>query len=103
MGQYKYCFIIIVICLCYCWQVNPGQEDVDEDIDVDGEEEEEGFEEYTWCGQTRVRATSMLDSRFSGRFLIINYRGIGHVWQLLKTYISIRFSFVTSNRKLLIT
>ncbi|XP_071799644.1 E3 ubiquitin-protein ligase RNF220-like isoform X2 [Asterias amurensis] len=46
-------------------KVNPGQEDVDEDIDVDGEEEEEGFEEYTWCGQTRVRATSMLDSRFS--------------------------------------
>ncbi|XP_038048613.1 E3 ubiquitin-protein ligase RNF220-like [Patiria miniata] len=43
-------------------KATPSQADVDEDVNVDGEDEE--FEEYTWCGQTRIRATSMLDSRF---------------------------------------
>ncbi|XP_022087777.1 E3 ubiquitin-protein ligase RNF220-like isoform X2 [Acanthaster planci] len=43
-------------------KVNPSQEDVEEEVNVDGEDDD--FEEYTWCGQTRVRATSMLDSRF---------------------------------------
>ncbi|GFS18893.1 E3 ubiquitin-protein ligase RNF220, partial [Elysia marginata] len=35
--------------------------DEEEPVDVEGE-----FEEYEWAGQTRVRATSMLEGGFSG-------------------------------------
>lgn len=38
----------------HCWQVAE-----DEDVDVEGEEC--SYEEYTWAGQTRIRATTMLD------------------------------------------
>ena len=36
---------------------------MDEDIDVEGEED---YEEYTWAGQTRIRATSMLHGGVAG-------------------------------------
>ena len=36
----------------------------DEAVDVEGDTEE--YEEYTWAGQTRIRAASLLDGGFSG-------------------------------------
>ena len=33
-------------------------------MDIEGEEEQ--YEEYTWAGQTRIRAASLLDGGFSG-------------------------------------
>lgn len=37
----------------------------DEPVDVEGDGEQ--FEEYTWAGQTRVRATTMLQGGFSSK------------------------------------
>lgn len=37
-----------------------------EDEDVDIEDQNESFDEYTWCGQTRIRVTSMLETGFKG-------------------------------------
>ena len=33
-------------------------------MDIEGEEEQ--YEEYTWAGQTRIWAASLLDGGFSG-------------------------------------
>ena len=45
---------------CYPQQRTGVEEE--EPVDVEGE-----FEEYEWAGQTRVRATSMLEGGFSGK------------------------------------
>ena len=53
---------------CYPQQRTGVEEE--EPVDVEGE-----FEEYEWAGQTRVRATSMLEGGFSGKahlFFCIN-------------------------------
>ena len=39
---------------------------MEEDQDVEGENGTR-FEEYEWCGQKRVRATSLLEGGFRGR------------------------------------
>ncbi|KAK3759373.1 hypothetical protein RRG08_023491 [Elysia crispata] len=44
--------------------------DEEEPVDVEGE-----FEEYEWAGQTRVRATSMLEGGFSGSGFQISKKG----------------------------
>lgn len=40
-----------------------GEED--ENVDVEGDCEQ--YEEYTWAGQTRIRATSMLEGGFASK------------------------------------
>lgn len=37
----------------------------DENIDVEGDDEQ--YEEYTWAGQTRIRATTMLEGGFASK------------------------------------
>lgn len=41
----------------------PQRDGEEEPVDVEGE-----YEEYEWAGQTRVRATSMLEGGFSGKW-----------------------------------
>ncbi|KAH3695401.1 hypothetical protein DPMN_082860 [Dreissena polymorpha] len=35
------------------------------DVETDGEDNL-GYEEYTWAGQTRIRASTMLDGGYAG-------------------------------------
>lgn len=35
----------------------------EEPVDVEG-----GYEEYEWAGQTRIRATSLLEGGFAGKY-----------------------------------
>lgn len=46
--------------------MNASDDDDDGSIDVEGE----SYEEYEWAGQTRIRASSLLEGGFSaaGRF-----------------------------------
>jgi hypothetical protein len=39
----------------------------EEQVDVEGDGGE-CYEEYTWAGQTRVRATTMLEGGFAGQY-----------------------------------
>ncbi|XP_033109274.1 E3 ubiquitin-protein ligase RNF220-like [Anneissia japonica] len=48
------------VCLRKQHHISPTREDMA--VDVEGEE----YEEYTWCGQTRIRATTMLQAGFKG-------------------------------------
>ncbi len=43
--------------------------DEEEPIDIEGEGPEQ-YEEYTWAGQTRIRASTMLDGGYAGRHLM---------------------------------
>lgn len=38
----------------------------DEPVDVEGDDEQ--YEEYTWAGQTRIRATTMLEGGFARKY-----------------------------------
>ncbi|GAB1600144.1 E3 ubiquitin-protein ligase Rnf220 isoform X1 [Argonauta hians] len=38
----------------------------DDHVDVEGDDSGEQYEEYTWAGQTRIRATTMLQGGFAG-------------------------------------
>ena len=38
-------------------------------MDVEGDGEQ--YEEYTWAGQTRIRATTMLEGGFAGWLFIL--------------------------------
>lgn len=49
----------------YCQQRNEGEEEA---VDVEGDAEGEQYEEYTWAGQTRIRATTLLEGGFAGIF-----------------------------------
>lgn len=44
-----------------CNQRHEGEE---EPVDVEGDGEQ--YEEYTWAGQTRIRATTLLEGGFAG-------------------------------------
>ena len=41
----------------------------DDHVDVDGDDSGEQYEEYTWMGETRIRATTMLEGGFAGEQL----------------------------------
>ncbi|XP_076462353.1 E3 ubiquitin-protein ligase Rnf220-like isoform X2 [Babylonia areolata] len=50
-----------------CLKKKQGEEEEEEAmVDVEGEGEGEQYEEYTWAGQTRIRATTMLEGGFAG-------------------------------------
>ncbi|KAL8562284.1 hypothetical protein ACOMHN_037240 [Nucella lapillus] len=49
-----------------CLRKREAEEEGEAMVDVEGEGEDGQFEEYTWAGQTRVRASSMLEGGYSG-------------------------------------
>lgn len=54
----------------YCQQRNEGEEEA---VDVEGDVEGEQYEEYTWAGQTRIRATTLLEGGFAGIFSFMSW------------------------------
>ena len=40
----------------------------DEPVDVEGDDEQ--YEEYTWAGHTRIRATTMLEGGFKSKLYL---------------------------------
>lgn len=55
-----------------CTLCQECDDNLEEEVDVEGEGGGDDFEEYTWAGQTRVRATSMLQGGVSGEYLCLH-------------------------------